>query len=392
MPNTSQTSNEFSNRLDAVDALRGIAALVVVIFHARGELWIGISELFREFGFNAPLSVWLGYATYPFSFGWLGVTLFFVLSGYCIHRRTATLLATDKNYRFDYSNFAKKRFRRIYPTYATALILGGLVDLYAISPNLNSELTPSHSLPSFLSTLATLQGFAAKSYGTNAVFWTLAMEIHLYLAYPILLWISKQRGPLFTLLFTAMVSIGFIVLDAAFAIQDQFPYKFVRGPIFFPYWFTWTVGFYVAEVEAGRANFPTSLLRDLLFVIGTIGGLTVALVDQDEHSEVFWALVAGCILQWSLSEKSHWLWKSFLGAWLSRLGVFSFSLYAIHYPCLLLFRQFFLGDNVKSGSLLTVVFGTGFSIIAAYTFFLLVERWTIQTIRPKYVTASKTAD
>jgi peptidoglycan/LPS O-acetylase OafA/YrhL len=386
MHNTPSHKKKIANRLDAVDALRGIAALVVVIFHARGELWIGISELYREYGFNAPPSVWLGYATYPFSFGWLGVTLFFAISGYCIHRRVAKELASNKTYRLDLNNFAKRRFWRIYPTYAIALIIGGLVDLYLLSPILNIELAASHSLSSFFSTLTTLQGYIAKAYGTNAVFWTLAMEIHLYLAYPILLWISKQRGPLFTLLFTAAVSIGFIILDAAFGIQEKFPYKFVRGPIFFPYWFTWTVGIYLAEVEAGRANFPASPVRESLLIIGIIGGLTISLVGRDEHSEVFWALVAGYILHWSLSEKSNWLWKSFLGAWLSRLGVFSFSLYAIHYPCLLLFRQLFLGDNEKSKSLLMVVFGTGFSIMASYIFFHLVEKWTIQTARPKNLT------
>ncbi|MDX1930337.1 MAG: hypothetical protein SFV81_27680, partial [Pirellulaceae bacterium] len=66
-------------RIESVDVLRGLAALMVVIYHARSTLWIGISELYSRYGFSPNPTAWIGYATYPFSYGWLGVTLFFVL-------------------------------------------------------------------------------------------------------------------------------------------------------------------------------------------------------------------------------------------------------------------------------------------------------------------------
>ena len=53
---------------------------------------------------------------YPLSFGWLGVCLFFVLSGFCIHSSYL------RSARFSLSIFYVRRFWRIYVPYAVALV------------------------------------------------------------------------------------------------------------------------------------------------------------------------------------------------------------------------------------------------------------------------------
>src|SRR5664279_2619862 len=78
----------------ALDGLRGVAILLVIVHH--------------NFGF-----------TNYFFFGWLGVDLFFVLSGFLI---TTILLNTvgDKNY---LRNFYVRRILRIFPLYYASLII-----------------------------------------------------------------------------------------------------------------------------------------------------------------------------------------------------------------------------------------------------------------------------
>ena len=68
-------------RVSAIDALRGLAALVVLMAHARSMLWVGVSETYRQHGWQPDLNAWLGYLSAPLGLGGRGVTLFFVLSG-----------------------------------------------------------------------------------------------------------------------------------------------------------------------------------------------------------------------------------------------------------------------------------------------------------------------
>src|SRR5436190_4496676 len=101
-------------RFAAVDGLRGVACLAVVLHHAyyhagRYQWPLGLPRLL--------------------SYGYLGVEIFFVLSGFCL---AYPLLNTAKP-AASWSTYAKRRARRILPAYWAALILlliGSLVLTY----------------------------------------------------------------------------------------------------------------------------------------------------------------------------------------------------------------------------------------------------------------------
>jgi peptidoglycan/LPS O-acetylase OafA/YrhL len=374
-----QCKNTQLGRVEAIDALRGLAAFVVVLYHARGLLWMGTSEVFRRYRFEPRLEAWLGYLTAPLSLGWLGVTLFFVLSGYCIHRRGAQSLADNPEAALDFPRFARRRFWRIYPTYAAALLLTGLIDWYVFKlAGYRDVWMDDHRWTTLLASLAGLQGIAAPTYGSNGVFWTLAMEIHLYLAYPILFWISKRYGAVRVLAFTFSISATFAVADMLFGLQAAMPYHFLRGPMFLPYWFTWAVGFYLAEVQAGRAFLPQQKYMFLLAGVGLAGGLVLVGLKYLEASEIWWSLTFGAIVWWSLGERGRQFWDSLWGRMAAFVGVFSYSLYAIHYPALLLFKAYVLPKGDKPCSLFMAFCGTCFALVAAWLFFQMVERWTLR--------------
>ena len=99
-----------NKRLLSIDALRGVAALAVVFFHAREMNWIGISALWSANKLAPNLNAFLGYLTFPVIFGWAAVPLFFVLSGYCIHRPHVAKLARDADYRIDLKTYFVRRF------------------------------------------------------------------------------------------------------------------------------------------------------------------------------------------------------------------------------------------------------------------------------------------
>ena len=101
------------DRLISIDALRGLAAIGVVIYHS--------VERLPPFDLKGAPS-WLGasLARAP-ALGWTGVMLFFVISGFCIHLKWARDKASGFEKNVDFIPFWKRRARRL--TRAEAALL-----------------------------------------------------------------------------------------------------------------------------------------------------------------------------------------------------------------------------------------------------------------------------
>jgi len=90
-------------RIKYLDGLRGIAILLVLFYHAYSR-WIAIVPYGDQ------------YADFPlFKFGWLGVQLFFLISGFVI------FMPLDKTANF--KSFIYKRWLRLFP----AMLLGSIL-------------------------------------------------------------------------------------------------------------------------------------------------------------------------------------------------------------------------------------------------------------------------
>lgn len=149
-----------------LDAVRGVAVLMVVIYH--GFFWS--HPLSHATGFTRLLLK----ATQP---GWLGVELFFVLSGFLI-----TGILVDARARPQYFRpFYVRRARRILPPYLVLLamlLVSGVVGL------------PFATLAlCFLANVAPLFGVPMQ-YGP---LWSLAVEEHFYLAWPLAVRVLEPR-------------------------------------------------------------------------------------------------------------------------------------------------------------------------------------------------------
>ena len=379
LPST-QRMGELPARVEALDALRGLAALSVLIFHARGIFWLGFTETLHRHGLGLNLNAWLGYLTEPFSYGFLGVNLFFVLSGYCIHRRGAQKLAHDPGASLDWMAFARRRFWRIYPTYVAALLLTALVDWYDAGRQTITLADQDNSPFTFLVSLLTLQGYFAPYFGDNAVFWTLAIEVHLYAVYPILFAISRRYGPQRVLLFTLSVALAYIALNQWLGIENRLPYRSVQGPIFLPFWFTWAIGFYVAEIEAGRVRDFADRTWNWLMVVGLVVGLPPNLHGaHPEFADLFLALFFAGFVRWSLKPGGRRFWDGIAGRGLAAVGFVSYSLYAIHNPMLSLFHTIISTSyHAKFETIWPTVAAVVFVLPCAWVFFQLVERWSLR--------------
>lgn len=102
---------KLSWRYDSLDMWRGVACVMVVLYHSTLVFHSSAGQDANSAGLAAPILGWLHH-------GSLGVPLFFVISGYCI--AAAARGAQEKN--LPIGTYFWRRFRRIYPPYWIALV------------------------------------------------------------------------------------------------------------------------------------------------------------------------------------------------------------------------------------------------------------------------------
>jgi len=147
-----------STKLFGLDHLRALAIIMVLFYHYRM--------------FQHP--EWLDKSMH---FGWTGVDLFFVLSGYLISSQLFSEMSKGKSILF--SEFFIKRFFRIIPAYLTVLAIYFLVPAF----HEREALPPLWKFLTFTQNF----GFDIKNFGTFSHVWSLCVEEHFYLFLPLVL-------------------------------------------------------------------------------------------------------------------------------------------------------------------------------------------------------------
>lgn len=165
-----------------LDLLRALAILVVMLYHLSSH------------GFALPAIV---------ERGWMGVDLFFVLSGYLIGWQL--LKQTRHGGRPDWGAFMLSRALRVLPAYLAVLAL------YVWTPVLREaeHMQPVRYFLTFTVNLfSDYQHYTAYSHA-----WSLCVEEHFYLLLPLALWLLRQRpGIVQTLLCAAALVAGSMLL------------------------------------------------------------------------------------------------------------------------------------------------------------------------------------
>ena len=173
MSTTSATS--VRTRLTYIDGLRALAAMAVFMVHATGILHVAVAS--HRSGVADAVVRASGY-------GPLGVDVFFVISGFVI-----AYSIRDDPVTLGYAGrFAVRRSLRLDPPYWCAIAVGTL--WIAARHRLGSAGEPLPTVPQVLSHLAYLQGILGQR-NIIIVFWTLCLEVQLYLAFITLLLASR---------------------------------------------------------------------------------------------------------------------------------------------------------------------------------------------------------
>ena len=173
-----------------VQALRAVAAILVVLVHASGIEG-------RYFPDQHPI---LG----PFGIlGYTGVDIFFVISGFIMFTTTATKFAK----RGASLTFLSRRFIRIYPPYWLVLI--PMITIYLFAPERLTQFHPVHD-----NLLASFLLLPQMTSPLVAVSWTLVFEMYFYIIFSFLLMVRRRYV-------VPALAIWFCVQLAVFAVFGQ---------------------------------------------------------------------------------------------------------------------------------------------------------------------------
>lgn len=325
-----------------IAGLRAVAVVSVVLFHLKLTSFQG---------------------------GFVGVDIFFVISGYLI---TRNILIDLRENHFSIGQFYVRRTRRIYPALIFTVVVTYIAGALWCSPEMFLDLAKecTHALLSISNIQywrESYQYFAASSDDLALLHcWSLSLEEQFYLVWPIFIVLAHKAGRVFIIIAVAAVASFFASIIvakadplAAFFLMPFRIFEFAGGAL-------------ILSLE--KTIKLDRLSAELLSAGGTLAiGVSVVLFSSDmPHLDGAILLPCSGVVAVILAGERPRSSKLLVNRVMIALGAISYSLYLCHWP-IILFARFIFGDDsvdtlVGTFALVSVM------VAVAAVMYLLIER------------------
>jgi peptidoglycan/LPS O-acetylase OafA/YrhL len=306
-------------------AIRFFAAAYVVLFHIYDN-----SALFAQV------------ETHFFRKGYLGVDIFFILSGFIL---THVYLGAYRRKEFSYSEFMINRVARVYPLHAVMLAV--FLALYLVSSRMGllaagSGMNWDHLLPHILVVHA--WGFT-DGHSWNFPSWSISAEFFAYFIFPLFLLFTRIRAGIGIVLSLAIFAAVFVAVEQTGYRLTALMYNFGILRIFCEF----LIGVYICMLCTDR-RFSTAAAKAALAVV-VLAFIGLAHLGVTDLVLVPLVALAIYLLGQVAGAPEGWFMRSRL---LVYLGEISYSTYMTHYFIHLVFlavasRFFGLSEKLPLG-------------------------------------------
>ena len=311
-----------SGRIVTIDALRGVASFSVAWFH---------------FTHGNPAFLPAGVLKSSGEYGWLGVQMFFVISGFVI----PYALHKAKYEIHHYGRFLVKRIIRLDPPYiADICLILALAYLVPLAPTFSGP-RPHYTVSQLLSHLGYVNSLVGKPW-LNPVFWSLGIEFQYYLLLGVIFPLLVASSRLIRLATTAALLTPGLFISRPSLIFVSLP-VFVAGILTFQ-----------KKIGLLSIRFFAAGLAVAFSLSWFEGGLAIAIVMLLTALSIAFLRLRSNLLAW--------------------LGLVSYSLYLVHVP--IGGKVVNLGARYAHGlfsDIAVLVFAVSASIFAAYLLYRGVE-------------------
>ncbi|MEP3108472.1 MAG: acyltransferase family protein [Hyphomicrobiales bacterium] len=301
-----------------INGLRAIAVCSVLLSHAKFEAFAG---------------------------GFVGVDIFFVISGYLI---TSIVLRDYESGTFSFLDFYVKRMRRLLPALFVVLFFCFLFS-YA--------LLPVERLRDFARTITTVVFFFSNFHFMNqgGYFdlsdsfrpllhtWSLGIEEQFYIVYPIFLVVLRAFSRKLFIVGLVLVFLGSIFLSEYLSVVDE------RANYFLPFTRAWelSAGCLLATLSTAFLDRVSGIWREIAALSGIAAiGVSLVLLTPEFAYPSLWALipVSGTVLVLAMADGRTFVGKLLSTKLLVFIGLISYSLYLWHQP-VFVFSGFVFGSE-----------------------------------------------
>ena len=332
-------------RVETIDVFRGIAILMVVLFHYTARL---PAEVLHVTGPAAP----------QFAYGWDGVYFFYLISGYCIYltlERSATVPL-----------FFARRISRIYPAFVAALVILFALQFVIVLPS--SEVAHyREQTPGVIDLVLNFFLIGEIGEWVNGSFWSIAVEVKFYVLVALMALLIKDRAllaRLFAWLSLAGAAVWLVAVElqpgntGAFALQSLL--KFLAIAPYLPFFAVGILGRlrYKGALWTTPYLIATSAAAVLVIWVQTYNGTAAGDLETPTLSALVFTVTLA-MFSWFVTGRPI---PSLPVATplLAQIGLLSYSWYLLHEPlgyALLLQLNPLLPNTVAIGITMLVTLG-----------------------------------
>ena len=331
-----------------VNGLRAIAVLAVIFYHADLELFKG---------------------------GWLGVDIFFVISGYLI----SNIIISELNEgTFTFKNFYLRRIRRILPALFSTLLLTVPFSYFLLGPKAMQE---------YINSLISSVFFYANYYFMNLEFyiaestkvmpllhtWSLAIEEQYYLLFPLLAYLIYKYFKNYFLFVIGFITIGSFYINTLSQSVDKFYRLEYR---------IWELLLGVLVMVLSN-NLKIKHLEKIGLPLMLFPLFYYDKFSINDIEPKILALLGVSLIIFSNTNNSY-LTKILSFKLLAFIGLSSYSIYLLHQPLFAFFRLAYAGRLLLFGDVekfLIIIL----TIILGYFSYIFIEKKNLKNLNYKFL-------
>jgi peptidoglycan/LPS O-acetylase OafA/YrhL len=347
------STNKINNRLNSLDILRSLAIILVIIFHY--QVFVSHQD---NFGIISEI-------------GWIGVDLFFVLSGYLISNEIFIAIKEEK---FSLKIFYIKRLFKTLPNYYMVLALYFMLPSFAEKPIIRP----------FWEYVFFIQNFNLPVSGFSQS-WSLCVEEQFYLVFPFLaIWLGRKHKLLLPIILLLTMLLG--VLGRSLLWQHLYATNNIHHFTTMIYYPTYCrldgfiSGICVAYIKNyypiiwqrvityGNTWLIVGLILLALFIpnITEFNGFLTAAIGYPFVSICFALIMVSALSNDSCLSKYNIPFMTKLAKW-------SYAIYLLQKPISVLCANYFSKIGLNNNSYVVILLNISIQILVGYIMFYCIE-------------------